>query len=125
MEVGPLIKRILIVSVLLCMTVAFPAYGQGGSSISNLPSNWHPNTPYLYNPFQQNTYSLSMPYDSSNYKSRNLVKLPFVIVRNIDIAKDSYRVFSKFYDFQFSSQNVKFATNPFIEMARSSLPYTQ
>ena len=88
MEVGPLIKRILIVSVLLCMTVALTAYGQGGSSISNLPSNWHPNTPYLYNPFQQNTYSLSMPYDSSNYKSRNLVKLPFVIVRNIDIAKD-------------------------------------
>ena len=70
------------------MTVVSPTYGQGGSSISDLPNNWHPNTPYLYNPFQQKIYSLSMPYDSISYKSRNLVKLPFVIVRNIDITND-------------------------------------
>ena len=57
MEVDPLKKRILIVSILLCMTVVSPTYGQGGSSISDLPNNWHPNTPYLYNPFQQKIYS--------------------------------------------------------------------
>ena len=29
-----------------------------------------------------------MPYDSSTYVGRNLIRLPFVVVRNIDIAKD-------------------------------------
>jgi len=88
MEVDPLLKRILIVSILLWVTVLFPAYGQGEPSISDLPNNWHPNTPYLYNPYKQNTYSLVMPYDSSTYTSRNLIRLPFVVVKNIDIAND-------------------------------------
>ena len=88
MEVDPLLKRILIVSILLWMTVIHPIYGQRDPSISDLPNNWHPNTPYLYNPYKQNSYSLIMPYDSSTYVGRNLIRLPFVVVRNIDIAKD-------------------------------------
>ena len=70
------------------MTVIPPIYGQRDQSISDLPNNWHPNTPYLYNPYKQNSYSLIMPYDSSTYVGRNLIRLPFVVVRNIDIAKD-------------------------------------
>ena len=70
------------------MTVIHPIYGQRDPSISDLPNNWHPNTPYLYNPYKQNSYSLIMPYDSSTYVGRNLIRLPFVVVRNIDIAKD-------------------------------------
>ena len=88
MEVGPLSKRIRFVSILLCMTVVFPVSGQRDISIQNLPNDWHPDSPYLYNPNKQHTFSLVMPYDSTMYKPRNLIRLPFVIVRNIDIAKD-------------------------------------
>ncbi|SVA77393.1 uncharacterized protein METZ01_LOCUS130247, partial [marine metagenome] len=85
---GSLSKRIRFVSILLCMTVVFPVSGQRDISIQNLPNDWHPDSPYLYNPNKQHTFSLVMPYDSTMYKPRNLIRLPFVIVRNIDIAKD-------------------------------------
>ena len=81
-------KRIRYVSICLWLTVLFPAYGQGGSSIQDLPENWHPNSPFLYNPDKQFIYSLAMPYDSTTYQPRNLIRLPFDIMRKIDVAKD-------------------------------------
>ena len=88
MEVDPLSKRIRFVSILLCMTVVFPVSGQRDISIQNLPNDWHPDSPYLYNPNKQHTFSLVMPYDSTTYRPRNLIRLPFVIFQNIAIAKD-------------------------------------
>ncbi|MBT4068130.1 MAG: cell surface protein SprA [Candidatus Marinimicrobia bacterium] len=81
-------KRIQIVSLLLWMTVIFPSYGQGDSYVQNLPNRWHPSTPYLYNPYKTDQPSLIMPYDSLNYSSRGLIKLPFFIVKSIEISKD-------------------------------------
>lgn len=81
-------KRIQIVSLLLWMTVIFPSYGQGDPSVPNLPNRWHPSTPYLYNPYKTDQPSLVMPYDSLTYSPRGLIKLPFYIVRSVEISKD-------------------------------------
>jgi len=59
-------KRIRFVSLLLWMTVIFPVYGQGDPSALDLPNDWHPRTPYLYNPYKSDQPSLVMPYDSLN-----------------------------------------------------------
>lgn len=81
-------KRIRFVSICLWLTVLFPLYGQGGASIHDLPENWHPDSPFLYNPDKQYLYSLTMPHDSATYQPRNLIRLPFIIVRKIEVAKD-------------------------------------
>ena len=81
-------KRIRFVSLLLWVTVVFPAYGQGDPSAPTLPNNWHPRTPYLYNPYQTDQPSLIMPYDSLTYSPRGLIRLPFVIIQAVEISKD-------------------------------------
>ncbi len=81
-------KRIRFVSICLWLTVLFPLYGQGRASIHDLPENWHPDSPFLYNPDKQYLYSLAMPHDSATYQPRNLIRLPFIIVRKIEVAKD-------------------------------------
>ena len=75
------------VIVFLCMTVFFTLYGQQDKYIQNLPNDWHPDSPYLYNPHKQSTYSLIMPYDSIGYKSRNLIRLPFAVIPKVVVAK--------------------------------------
>ena len=70
------------------MTVIFPVYGQGDPSAHDLPNDWHPRTPYLYNPYKSNQPSLVMPYDSLTYSPRGLIRLPFFIVRSTQISKD-------------------------------------
>ena len=70
------------------MTVFFNIYGQQDKSVQNLPNDWHPNSPYLYNPYKQSIYRINMPYDSISYKSRNLIRLPFVIIPKINISED-------------------------------------
>ena len=70
------------------MTVFFTLYGQQDKYIQNLPNDWHPDSPYLYNPHTQSTYSLIMPYDSIGYKSRNLIRLPFSVIPKVVVAKD-------------------------------------
>ena len=70
------------------MTVIFPVYGQGDPSALDLPNDWHPRTPYLYNPYKSDQPSLVMPYDSSTYSPRGLIRLPFFIVRSTQISKD-------------------------------------
>ena len=81
-------KWIHSVIVFLCMTVFFSLYGQQDKSIQNLPSDWHPDSPYLFNPHKQSIYSLIMPFDSSEYKSRNLIRLPFVVIPKVIVSKD-------------------------------------
>ncbi len=81
-------KRIQFVSLLLWMTVVFPVYGQGDPSTLNLPNSWHPETPFLHNPYKTERPSLVMPYDSIAYMPRGLIRQPFITIQFIEISRD-------------------------------------
>ena len=83
-----MIKKILQVSLIFWTTVSCTLYGQQDTSITDISSDWYPVSKYVMEPFERSSYSLIMPSDSSVYQSRNLIKLPFIIIKNTDIAKD-------------------------------------
>jgi len=107
MEVDSLQKRIRFVSLLLWVTVVFPATGQGNPSIQNLPNSWHPQTPFIHNPYETDRPSLVMPYDSLSYSPRGLIRKPFLIIQSAEISKDwstitlSGKLFGKLYTMPF------------------------
>ena len=109
MEVDSLQKRIQFVSLLLWVTVVFPATGQGDPSIQNLPNSWHPQTPFIHNPYETDRPSLVMPYDSLSYSPRGLIRKPFLIIQSAEISKDwstitlSGKLFGKLYTMPFAA----------------------
>ncbi|HIA83509.1 MAG TPA: cell surface protein SprA [Candidatus Marinimicrobia bacterium] len=109
MEVDSLQKRIRFVSLLLWVTVVFPATGQGNPSIQNLPNSWHPQTPFIHNPYETDRPSLVMPYDSLSYSPRGLIRKPFLIIQSAVISKDwstitlSGKLFGKLYTMPFAA----------------------
>ena len=109
MEVDSLQKRIRFVSLLLWVTVVFPATGQGNPSIQNLPNSWHPQTPFIHNPYETVRPSLIMPYDSLSYSPRGLIRKPFLIIKSAEISKDwstitlSGKLFGKLYTMPFAA----------------------
>ena len=83
-----MIKKTLQVSLVFLTTVSRVLYGQQDTSITDISSHWYPISKYVIQPFEKSSYSLIMPYDSSTYESRNLIKLPFIVIKKTDIAKD-------------------------------------
>jgi hypothetical protein len=70
------------------MTVSFTLYGQQDSSAINIPSHWFPVSKYVIKPFEITSSNIIIPSDSSAYQRRNLIKLPFILIKKTDIAKD-------------------------------------
>ena len=83
-----MIRKTLQVSLLFWTTVSFALYGQQDSSIVDIPSHWYPVSKYVIKPFEISSQSLVMPSDSTRYQSRGLIKLPFFLIKNTNVAKD-------------------------------------
>jgi len=83
-----LIKKALQVSLIFWTTVSFALYGQQDSSIVNIPSHWFPVSKYVIKPIALSSNNLIMPTDSTSYESRGLIKLPFIVIKKTEVAKD-------------------------------------
>ena len=83
-----MIKKALQVSLIFWTTVSFALYGQQDSSIVNIPSYWFPVSKYVIKPIALSSNNLIMPADSSTYESRGLIKLPFIVIKKTEVAKD-------------------------------------
>ena len=62
--------------------------GQQDSSAVELPRVWYANSNFVVSPFKKDQPQLTIPGDSSTYKSRNLLRMPFIPIQKTYISKD-------------------------------------
>ena len=89
-------KKILRSIIFLGMTVSFMVNGQQDTSNVELAEDWYPKSNFVSSPFKSHQTLLTVMGDSSSYKSRNLLRMPFVSIQKTSIAQDwSYIEFSE------------------------------
>ena len=70
--------------------------GQQDTSNVELAEDWYPKSNFVSSPFKSYQTLLTVMGDSSSYKSRNLLRMPFVTIQKTSIAQDwSYIEFSE------------------------------
>ena len=70
--------------------------GQQDTSNVELAEDWYPKSNFVSSPFKSHQTLLTVMGDSSSYKSRNLLRMPFVSIQKTSIAQDwSYIEFSE------------------------------
>ena len=83
-----MIRKTLHSSIFLWVAITFMINGQENPSAYELPDHWYPASRYVIKPFKQQEFILSVPHDSVRYQSRNLIKLPFIIIKSTEISRD-------------------------------------
>ena len=83
-----MLKKILHYSIFLWMTISFMVSGQQDSSAVELRRVWYANSNFVVSPFKKDQPQLTIPGDSSTYKSRNLLRMPFIPIQKTYISKD-------------------------------------
>ena len=83
-----MVRKTLHSSIFLWVAITFMINGQQNPSAYELPDHWYPASRYVIKPFKQQEFILSVPHDSVRYQSRNLIKLPFIIIESTEISRD-------------------------------------